>query len=195
MMRVTQLFKPAVAAALLAVTSPMTMTPAWADDPAALSDTVRDLLAELATAEDAATADRLEDQIVDAWSKSGSPAMNVLLRRGRAALEVRDWALAIRHFRALTDHAPDFAEGWHGLALAYYNADRLGPAMDALERTLTLNPYHFGALRGVAAVHEQIDNPTLAYDAYARVLAMRPHAPDIVAAMERLEPAVTGTAL
>ncbi len=180
-------FKPVVAAfALSLIVTP----PVWAQEAGADA-----LLAELANAPDAQAADRLERQIIDTWSRSGSPAMDVLLRRGRAALAVEDWDGAVRQFRALTDHAPDFAEGWHGLALSYYNTERFGPAMDALSRTLTLNPNHFGALRGVAAIHEQVDNPDLAYQAYTRVLALRPHDEIVEDAIARLERAVVGTAL
>ena len=126
-------------------------------------------------------------------SKSGSATMDLLLKRGQDALEVEDVAAAMEHLTALTDHAPDFAEGWHTLALAYYNADMFGPAVDALERTLALNPHHFGALRGLGAIFEQVDKPDLAYDAYSRVLSLRPHDSDVIEALERLERRVSGT--
>jgi tetratricopeptide (TPR) repeat protein len=171
------------------------MATAIVSPPASAQDEAAALLGELAQAPDASVAERLERQIVNAWSKSGSPAMDVLLSRGRAALAVEDWAQAAAHFRALTDHAPEFAEGWHGLAIAYYNAERFGPAMAALERTLTLNPDHFGALRGVGAIHEQVNNPELAYEAYARVRDIRPHDDGIEEALSRLERAVIGSAL
>ena len=153
------------------------------------------LLGQLAQAEDEAIAARLETQIVAQWSRSGSPAMDLLLKRGRDALAVSDTAAAIEHFRALTDHAPDFAEGWQGLALAYFQADKYGVALDALERTLALNPNHFGALRGLGAIHEQIGNAGLAYAAFARVLDLRPHDQDVINAMARLEHDVKGVTL
>ncbi len=158
-------------------------------------DDASSLLAELREAESEVAAQRLERQIVNAWSKSGSPARDLLLERGRDALEVRDFASATEHLQALTDHAPGFAEGWHTLALAYFQQEMFGPAMDALERTLSLNPVHFGALRGVGAIHEQTGNPELAYAAYERVLELRPHDPEVENALERLEQEVKGTAL
>ncbi|MDA7425281.1 tetratricopeptide repeat protein [Thalassococcus lentus] len=162
---------------------------AWAESRA------DELLQELAQAKDATTAQRLENQVIDEWSKSGSPAMDLLLKRGHDALEVKQVDAALEHFRALTDHAPEFAEGWHGLALAYFQAERFGPAMDALERVLALNPQHFGALRGVGAIHEQTGKQALAYDAYERVQEMRPHDEDITKALERLEKTVKGVPL
>ncbi|WP_249200707.1 tetratricopeptide repeat protein [Thetidibacter halocola] len=153
------------------------------------------LLQELAQAPDEGAAARLERQVIDEWSKSGSATRDLLLKRGHDALEVSDWTAAVEHFGALTDHAPDFAEGWHGLALAYYQLDMFGPAMDALERTLALNPHHFAALRGVGAIHEQTGKPALAYDAYERVLRLRPHDAEVEQALERLEREVKGVAL
>ncbi|MFW2542032.1 tetratricopeptide repeat protein [Primorskyibacter sp. 2E107] len=154
-----------------------------------------ELLQQLQSAEDSTAAARLESQVIDEWSKSGSPSMDLLLKRGNDALERGAFDEAAEHFRALSDHAPDFAEGWHGLGLAYFQMERLGPAMDALERTLALNPHHFGALRGVGAVHEQTGHPVLAYEAYQRVLELRPHDEDVLSALKRLEVEVKGVTL
>lgn len=178
-------YKSAVAAFLL--TLAVTLGPVQAQQASAA-----DLLDQLAEAEDARAADRLERQVRQEWSKSGSAAMDLLLKRGQDALDVDNIDAALEHLRALTDHAPDFAEGWHTLALAYYRADQFGPAADALERTLALNPVHFGALRGMGAIFEQVDKPHLAYDAYSRVLTLRPHDSDVIDALERLERQVIG---
>ncbi len=177
-------------AALAAVFSISLAFPILAQD----SERSETLLSELAQADEAEAA-RLEKEIRLEWSKSGSAAMDLLLKRGNDALEVNDTATAIEHFTALTDHAPQFAEGWHGLALAYYQSDRLGQTADALEHTLALNPRHFGALRGLGALFDQLEKPALAYDAYSRVLEIRPHDPDVEAAMKRLEIQVRGTEL
>jgi tetratricopeptide (TPR) repeat protein len=157
-------------------------------------DVVADLLAQLKQA-DGAQAERLERQVIAEWSKSGSASMDLLLTRGRDALEVQDVDAAFEHFTALTDHAPDFAEGWHSLALVYFQQERFGPCLDALERTLALNPQHFGALRGVGAVYERVNRPDLAYRAYELVLSIYPNDPDVSEAVKRLEPIARGVTL
>lgn len=181
-------FKSAVAVALLLFLAPGLGS-------AQESDVVDQLLQDLARADAPQTADRLERRIQSEWSKSGSAAIDLLLKRGRDAMAVDDLEAALDHLTALTDHAPGFAEGWHALALAYYKADAYGPAADALERTLALNPQHFGALRGLGAIFEQVDRPALAYDAYSRVITLRPHDSDVLDALERLEGRVNGTTL
>lgn len=152
---------------------------------------VDDLLSDLATSS-AQEAAGIVREIRLEWSKSGSAAMDLLLKRGRDALAAGKFTLAIEHLTALTDHAPDFAEGWSNLALAYYQAELLGPSVDALERTLALNPQHFGAIKGLGAVFEQLDEPAKAVAAYRKLLDIHPHDPEVLEAVERLEIQVTG---
>ncbi len=155
----------------------------------------QELLRDLAQAVDAAEAQRLEREIHLEWSKSGSAAMDLLLKRGRDALEVNEPERAVDHLLALTDHAPGFAEGWHTLAQAYYQQERFGLAADALERTLALNPNHFGALQGMGAILEQLGRRSLAYRAYAEAQALRPFDEDVTSALQRLDIAANGTRL
>ena len=154
-----------------------------------------ELLAELAQAVDAAEARRLEREIQLEWSKSGSASMDLLLKRGRDALEIKETDRATEHLLALTDHAPDFAEGWHALAQAFYAQEEFGQAADALERALALNPNHFGALRGMGAILEQLGREQLAYRAYAEAQALRPFDEDVTEALERLDIAANGIQL
>ncbi|WP_244437538.1 hypothetical protein [Roseivivax isoporae] len=151
------------------------------------SDRSDELLSQLAEAEDDVAAQRVERELQLEWSKSGSAAMDLLLKRGRDAMEVNDLDAAVEHLTALTDHAPDFAEGWLALSLAYYAKELYGPAAYALERTLALNPDHFGALQGVGAIFDHLDEPQRAYDAYAMAARLRPHDQTLLDAMERLE--------
>lgn len=136
-----------------------------------------------------------ERRIEDAWSRSGSPAMDLLLERARKAMEAEDWDAAIEHLTALTDHAPDFAEGFNARALAYFRKDRYGPALEDLRHTLELNPRHFGALVGLAVIFEQIGMDAEALEAWRMVEAIHPHHPELPEALERLEKATAGTAL
>jgi len=153
-----------------------------------------EMLAELALA-DESDAQALERDIRRGWSVSGSQSANLLLKRGRDALRAKKVEIAIEHFTALTDHAPDFAEGWHMRASAYYQAELYGPAIEDLGRTLALNPNHFDAIQGLGAVFEQLRDYDRAYEAYSQVLAIHPHHAAVIEAMERIESRVKGPAL
>ena len=152
------------------------------------------LLEALAQA-DPATAGRVERQIKALWGKSGSASMDLLLKRGRDALEVDDSRAAIEHLTALTDHAPDFAEGWHTRARAFFKAGLYGPALADLEQTLRLNPNHYDAILGVGAILETFEDPDRAYQAYLRAQAIHPHHEEIGKALEQLKPMIEGKAL
>ncbi|MEI4260348.1 hypothetical protein [Roseovarius sp. D0-M9] len=140
-------------------------------------------------------ATRLGREIRLELSKSGSPAMNLLLKRGRDAMEAGDTDLAIDLLSALTDHAPDFSEGWHARSVAYARAGMLGPAMGDLEYALALDPRNFAAIYSFAALLEQVGQQALALEAYQRVAEIHPHFDDTEAAMARIEAETRGADL
>lgn len=150
-----------------------------------------ELLKQLREA-DATEASRIEREITREWAKSGSAAMDFLLKRGRDAMDVEDYGTAIEHFTALTDHAPDFAEGYHMRAMAFFHSEMLGPALGDLETTLTLNPDHFGAMRGLAVIFEVLDDPVRALAGYEMVLEVHPNDEEAQKGVARLTGAVRG---
>lgn len=138
---------------------------------------------------------RLERQITTEWSKSGSPAMDLLLQRGREAMREDDMPAAIEHLTALTDHAPDFAEGWNARATAYFRAGQYGPALDDIARVLALNPQHFGALAGLGTILRETGKKDAALRAFKAALAIHPHMEEIRKAAERLETELAGQSI
>jgi len=137
----------------------------------------------------------VEKRLYEAWSRSGSPAMDLLLRRGRDAMEAQDYQEAIEHLTALTDHAPDFAEGWNARATAYFLADMYGPSIQDIRRALSLNPNHFGAFSGLGLIMSELDEKDFALEAYLAAQAIHPHSPNINGAVERLQKELAGQAL
>ena len=64
--------------------------------------------------------ERVEGEINRIWSRSGSPAMDLLLQRGNEALGAGGLSDGDRAFLRADRHAPDFAEGWNARATTYY---------------------------------------------------------------------------
>ncbi|MEE9428085.1 MAG: tetratricopeptide repeat protein [Paracoccaceae bacterium] len=139
--------------------------------------------------------ERVVSDIWREWSHSGSSAMDLLLERGRSAMQAGEFEVAIEHLTALTDHAPEFAEGWNARATAYFQAGLFGPSIDDIKRTLALNPRHFGALSGLGMIMEQLELPEKALSAYRQVQAIHPHSRGIEDIILRLEEKVGGTSL
>jgi tetratricopeptide (TPR) repeat protein len=140
-------------------------------------------------------AGRIETEIWIEWSKSGSPAMDLLLQRGRDAMAVGDNATAVQHFTAIIDHSPDFAEAWNARATAYYNSGDYGPSVADIAQVLVLNPRHFGALTGFGAILEESGKPEEALEVYRAALVLHPHLKSVVEAVERLETEAEGQEL
>jgi tetratricopeptide (TPR) repeat protein len=132
-------------------------------------------------------AGRIETEIWIEWSKSGSPALDLLLQRGRDAMAAGDLPTAIAHFTAIIDQDPSFAEAWNARATAFYNAGDYGPSVSDIAQALTLNPRHFGALSGLGTILEEIGDTDRALKVYKAALAIHPHLEGMAEAIERLE--------
>jgi tetratricopeptide (TPR) repeat protein len=150
-----------------------------------------DLFTKLQTAEGKEMS-RVESDIWREWSKSGSPAFDLLLERGREAMAEGDLPAAIEHLTALVDHAPEFSEGWNARATAYYQMGEIGPSIADIEHTLALNPRHFGALMGFGMILEELERNEQALEVYKSVLAIHPHMQGALDAVSRLETAESG---
>jgi tetratricopeptide (TPR) repeat protein len=155
---------------------------------------IDELYQELAEA-DTASQERIENQIITEWGKSGSAAMDLLMRRGKDAMEQTDYVAASEHFSALVDHAPDFAEGYYGRASAYYFLGRVGPALDDIQRALVINPRHFEAMRGLAIIMEDLQRPADALELYQMILVINPQSGEVQDAVARLELQLEGQSL
>ncbi|GLK64101.1 tetratricopeptide repeat protein [Paracoccus kondratievae] len=135
---------------------------------------------------------RAETDILRIWSRSGSAAMDLLYKRGEAALDAGDTVTAIGHLTALTDHAPDFAAGWYLRSVALYLDADFGPALADLEQVLRLEPRHFNALTQLGTILEELGDDGKALAAYRRSLQIHPHQQDAQDAVRRLEQKLQG---
>ena len=173
----TQNLKLTVAAFMMTVMNSLPLS--------AQSDT-SELMMQLKTAEKSEVA-RIERELKLEWSKSGSTALDLLLLRGREAMAKENTSVAIEHFTALTDHAQDFAEGWHARATAYFSAELLGPALDDLQRALFLNPDNYDAVFGLGSMMVTFGDLPRAEQAFREVLRLHPHHEHATNALKRLE--------
>lgn len=138
---------------------------------------------------------RAESDILRAWSQTGSATLDLLHKRGTAALDAGDPVAAIGHLTALTDHAPDFAAGFVDRAAAYAAHGDFGPAGADLARALQIEPRQFIALTQLGAMLEEMGDRPRALAAFRESLAINPHQPEAVDAVARLQRDLAGTAL
>jgi tetratricopeptide (TPR) repeat protein len=188
--RIVRFLKPAVTSLVLICAAPL----AAQEDtgPQAPPETLAELYDHLA---DPAAGDweAIERRIMDRWSRTGSVAMDLLLARGRDAIEAEDWAAAVEHLTALTDHAPDVAEGWHLRATAFFQQGRYGEALEDLGRALALDPRHYNAMSGLAVILGELGDEAAALEVWRMVKAANPHRPDLDATITGLERETAGS--
>ena len=150
-------------------------------------DVLLDRLGTLTAPEDAVEARRIAREIEERWSHSGSAAMDLLLARGREAMEAGEYPKAIAHLTALTDTAPGWSEGWALRATAFYLAERWGAALSDIEQALILEPRHFNALAGLGIIMAQLDEPELALRAFRKANQIHPGDENVLRAIGQLE--------
>lgn len=164
--------------------------PASAQDAAQMDP----LFEELAETEGEGWA-RAESDIERIWSRSGSAAMDLLRKRGEESLDAGDIPTAIGHLTALTDHAPDFAQGWQLRAEAFYLSGQFGPAVADLARALTIEPRNYLALTQLGTILEEVGDTPRALEAFRASLKINPHQQAALDAVLRLERAHLGTGI
>lgn len=165
----------AVRAETPAVTmSPENSAPEKAKAEARAEITVDTLFADLRRESDPQKAKRISSDIVRRWSDSGSATANLLMQWSHDAIEKKKQALALDFLDQVTILFPDYVEGWNRRATLHFMMGHFGKSMADINHVLTLEPRHFGALAGMAAIMEANENEELALKAWEQVLAVYP---------------------
>jgi Flp pilus assembly protein TadD len=150
------------------------------------------LFASLAKANSEEEAKPIESQILVLFQQSGSPSVDLLMARAQAALQGGDTDTAAKLFKAVTDIAPDYAEGWHvrGVMLAAAGDD--SGAMVLLQKVVALNPRQFEALGQLGGMLADYGDKKGALAAYRRALALDPQMAGVARTVRDLTRQVEG---
>lgn len=143
------------------------------------------LFAELRTA-DAVEARAIEEQIWAIWGETSNPHARTLLEVGSVAMANRDHRTARAAFDALVALAPDFAEGWNKRATLFWLLGEDVASVRDIQRTLALEPRHFGALSGLGLILMGRGEDERALEAFEAALAIHPTLPGARQHAERL---------
>ncbi len=132
------------------------------------------LFAELKRQRNEKAAERIAGRIWHAWFESGSPTIDLMMKWSTDAIEAKKYDVALDFLDQITVLSPDYAEGWNRRATVHYMMHSFGKSMSDIERTLELEPRHFGALSGMAEILKETGRKQMALDAYHRVLDIYP---------------------
>ncbi len=133
------------------------------------------LFSELAASNDFDEADRAASRIWEIWLRHDDAEVARFMTIGISAMNQRNLEVAYNAFDHLVGMAPDFAEGWNKRATVNFMLDRFDASMRDIERTLALEPRHFGALSGMGLIFDTTGNPGAAADAWEKALSVHPH--------------------
>ncbi|MDN2579872.1 hypothetical protein [Aquibium sp. ELW1220] len=155
----------------------MVLSPASSAEDAAPTDEASrldQLFADLKRERNEKAAERIANQIWAEWRKSGSASVDLMLQWSNEAAESKKFDVALDFLDQVITLQPGFAEGWNRRATVHFMMDNYAKSMADIEHTLRLEPRHFGALTGLAAILKETGRKELALDAYERTLDIYP---------------------
>lgn len=153
------------------------------------------LFARLKSAPDAHAAHVIEEKIWTIWAQSGDPKVNALLEKGSEALLQHHFRKARKDFEQVVNEEPTFAEGWNKLATTDYLLGNLRLSMHEVQRTLSLEPRHFGALYGMGLIFRDRGDDAAALKAFEQVLKLDPFYPGTRAQIKQLRRKLYGQSI
>jgi tetratricopeptide (TPR) repeat protein len=165
-----------LAVSLLLGVAPPALAGAPATPSAATAQKARldKLFADLKRERNDKAAERIAGNIWREWSDSGSASINLMMLWSQKAMEARKFGVALDFLDQVVTLDPTYAEGWNRRATVHYMMKSYGKSMADIDRTLRLEPRHFGALSGLAQIMADTDHKQAALDAWQRVLAVYP---------------------
>ena len=116
----------------------------------------------------------IADQLRLEWNESGSATVNLLMQWANQAIGEKRNAAAFDFLDQVTILKPDYVEGWNRRATLYYTLGNPRKSMADINHVLTLEPRHFGALAGMAAILTETGHDALALKAWERFLEVFP---------------------
>ena len=111
------------------------------------------------------------DALWSLWFRADTEAHHRELRR---LIRQNDPKKALAGLNALIREAPEFAEAYNQRAILYYRLEDYAHSVADCETVLRLNPYHFGALSGMAQCYMKLKKPRAALKAFRSAFQVNP---------------------
>ncbi|MGN6464706.1 MAG: hypothetical protein ACTHLP_04385 [Rhizobiaceae bacterium] len=201
---VLSLLAAPVAAADNTITGPSPATPNAAESPDGKAPTpspspqlahaqrLDQLFAELKRERNDHAADRIARQIWQEWLDSGSATVDLLMQWSNDAIQAKKYPVALDFLDQIIALDPGYAEGWNRRATVHYMMGDYTMSMADIDKTLQLEPRHFGAIAGMAEILKDTGRKKLALRAYERVLQLYPMMCSAQSAVEALTQEMAG---
>ncbi|WP_162937964.1 tetratricopeptide repeat protein [Kiloniella sp. EL199] len=117
----------------------------------------------------------IENKIWEIWLESADPKITDLMTRASKATQSKKYTEALDQYTKVIQHNPNYAEGWNKRALVNYLIGNYEKSLSDINRTLTLEPRHFGAISGQGLIYSAQKKWTLAKKSFAKALCIHPN--------------------
>jgi tetratricopeptide (TPR) repeat protein len=108
------------------------------------------------------------------WLHSGSDTADLLMERAITAMQAKEFDLALTLLGRIIELEPSWAEAWNKRATLRFEMDDLNGSMEDIQKVLSLEPRHFGALSGMGMILQREGLEKRALQAFRRLLEIYP---------------------
>lgn len=132
------------------------------------------LFAELKRERDPDKAKEIANSIRGEWQVSGSASVDLLMQWAAKAVQEKKNPVALDMLDQVITLDPDYVEGWNQRATLNFQMGNFRKSMSDINHVLALEPRHFGALAGMAAILTSAGEDELALRAWQQFLDVYP---------------------
>ena len=120
----------------------------------------------------------IESQIWELWLQHPNSDVERLMLLGTASMNSQAISDALIIFSQLVESFPNYAEAWNKRATLYYMLGNFDASIADIEKTLALEPRHFGALSGLGMVYIKQNELRKAKQAFEELVAVHHNSPN-----------------
>jgi tetratricopeptide (TPR) repeat protein len=128
-----------------------------------------------------------ENALWGIWFRSDSPANNAELSAIRNLMSEERPNEAFDRVNQLIDKSPGFAEAWNQRAIIHFSRGDWDKSAQDCARAVELNPYHYGALSGMAQCQLKSGLTKEALETFRKLVRIQPHNTAVQAAIDSLQ--------
>ena len=121
------------------------------------------------------------------WHQSGDPEVDAQFQTGLNAMQRGAFSEAVEIFSDVIERAPTFAEGYNKRATVYYLMREFEKSIADCDKTIELNPIHFGALSGAGLCYLGLRDLHNAKSYFERAVEVNPNLPQIQKYIEEIK--------
>lgn len=170
---------------------PPVLVPRSAESKAELAARLDDLFAKLKAAPTRSDAKAFERAIVGEWYHSDDVNTDALMFAAVFAMQRSSFTVALHYLDMIVAGNPSYVEGWNKRATVYYYMKDYEHSLADIEKTLALEPRHFGALAGLGMIMIDLGDKRKAITAFERALEVDPALDNAPTVIEQLKEAIS----